>query len=189
MTTTTKIRGGWEILDDRGVDDFGIFKTRKSRRRNLRNGSEFEFFLMEGLDWANIVALTSNNEVVLTRQYRHGYEREILELPGGCIELGEDPAAAAAREFEEETGFIARDLRLIGKLIPNPALMSMNLYSYFTRNIVPNGKTNLDDGENIEVILMPLDEVYRMIERQELNHALHVAVFGLLALRKNDFLP
>ena len=182
-----KTESGWQVLNDRVVDDFKIFRTRKSLRRNLRNGHEIDFFLMDGLNWANVIALTPANEVVLIRQYRHGVDREVIEIPGGCIEKGEDPAAGAARELEEETGYRAESLVTLGEVAPNPALMSLTCFFYVARDVVPDGKMGFDPGENIEVLLRPLDQVFEMVAGGEMQHALHVAAFGLLALQREKF--
>ncbi len=187
--TKNEIRGGWELLGDSAIDDFGIFRTRKSKRKNLKNGHAHDFFIMDGLNWAAVIGLTPKNEMVLVRQYRHGSEEYGLEFPGGCIENGEDPAIGAAREFEEETGYRARDLQLLGQVRANPAMMSMTCYYYLARNVTLDGNVHLDPGEDIEVLLRPYDEVYQMLARGEILHVIHVAALGLLALRKDEFLP
>ena len=61
-------------------------------------------------DFAVVVAVTEQGELVIERQYRHGIEKVIWELPAGAIEPGEDPQEAAKRELLEETGYKAEKL-------------------------------------------------------------------------------
>lgn len=178
-----EIRGGWEILKETPVDNFKIFSTKKSLRRNPRSGSTFEFFLIDGHDWANVIALTPQEEVILVRQYRHGAEEFTLELPGGCIEPGEDPKLGVLRELREETGYVASDAECLGRMRPNPAMMSNWVSLYLAKNVQTKGEISLDEGEDIEVVLVPLSEVWGLVQSGKIPHALHVAAFGLLALR------
>ncbi len=178
-------KSGWELLGDTSVEDFKIFRTRKSRRLNPRTGAEFEFFLIDGHDWANVIALTKNNEVVLVKQYRHGIEDFTLELPGGCVEAAEDPKNAALRELKEEAGFIAEDTQHLGSIKANPAMMSVTCHLYLARNAQLSGNQALDPGENIEVVLLPLEKVLSMIASGQISHALHVAAFGLFLLNQS----
>jgi len=71
-------------------------------------GHEIEqFHLIKGPDWAAVLCLTPERQVVLVRQYRHGFGAASLELPAGVIEPSERPIDAARRELLEESGFEA----------------------------------------------------------------------------------
>src|SRR5690349_3163193 len=74
-------------------------------RSELANGKLINAMVMEFDTWANILAITKDQKVVLVRQYRHGVKEVLLELPGGVIEDGEDPLAGIQRELLEETGY------------------------------------------------------------------------------------
>ena len=89
---------------------------------NPRNQQEHKFYVAEFPDWANIIALTPDNHVVLIRQYRHGSDRFEVELPGGCIDPGEAPLDAAVRELLEETGYSGENPVIIGQMSPNPSI-------------------------------------------------------------------
>jgi len=179
-----KNKAGWEILKDTTYEKFKIFEARKSTRINPRTGKPFDFFLMRGLDWANVIAITPNNEVVLVKQYRHGAESFQIEIPGGCVEPGEDPAASALRELREETGYSATDIKLLGTVSANPALMSMKLHCFVAYNAKKDQSTELDPGEDIQTILKPVEAIPAMIKAGEIDHALIVAAFGLYALKE-----
>ncbi|MEM1135770.1 MAG: NUDIX hydrolase, partial [Bacteroidota bacterium] len=86
------------------------------------NGHIIEpYFILEFPDWVNIVAITKKKEVVLTKQYRPGINKTILELPSGWINKNEEPAKTAKRELLEETGYFAENIIFTGKVSPNPS--------------------------------------------------------------------
>jgi ADP-ribose pyrophosphatase len=161
----------WKILDSRYVHPrFRIDKVE------LRNGKTFEPMVLEFRSWANTVALTKNDEVVLVKQYRHGVKENLLELPGGVVEDGEDPLVGAGRELMEETGYSTENIVEVGRIYPNPALQHNTLFCYLATDVELIGVQHLDEAEEIEVHLMPLDELIAMTRQGKFLHALHVAV-------------
>lgn len=175
-------KGNWEVLAETTYESFDIFSLKKSTRVNPRTKKRFDFVRIDGLDWANVIPITPDNNVVLIKQYRHGIDDYTFEIPGGCVELGEDPSLSAARELEEETGYHAPALDYLGCIRPNPALLSNRCYLYVARNVTLKGRQQLDPGEDIEVLLKPFDEVVTMVKKGDISHALVVAAFGLLLL-------
>src|SRR5262245_58252360 len=85
--------------------DYRIFTTGFVEATHPRTGARKQFSLIACPDWVNVLALTTDGQVVLLRQYRPGIDRVCLEIPGGMIEPGEDPIAAGVRELAEETGY------------------------------------------------------------------------------------
>ena len=145
-------------------------------RCELANGSLLDATIFEFRTWANVLALTKNGEAVLVRQYRHGAREVFWEFPGGVMEDGEDPAEGVRRELLEETGYAGSTMIQVGKLYPNPALQTNTMYSFLALDAERIGEQNLDAGEDIEVHLMPLEELIGMARRGEFSHALEVAV-------------
>ena len=161
----------WKVLET------SYFRPRfRIDKCELPNGNFLDATIFEFRAWANIVALTKNDEVVLVKQYRHGVCEALLEFPGGVVEDGEDPAEGAKRELVEETGYTTTDMILVGKLYPNPALQTNTLYCFLARDAEKVQEQNLDAGEDIEVHLLPLDELIEMARLGQFPHALHVAV-------------
>jgi 8-oxo-dGTP pyrophosphatase MutT (NUDIX family) len=168
----------WKILDSHN-----IHKNVRIDKCELPNGMTIDGFVLEYGDWATIIALTKQQEVVMVRQYRHGAQKVILELPGGAME-GEDenPMQAARRELLEETGYTSDNFIQIGCVSPNPANQTNLIYSFLALDARKVSKQNLDDAEDIEVVLKPLDEVIRMAKSGELFQSMQVsAVFFALA--------
>ena len=104
----------WERKQSRLLADCRIFELKESVSISPQTGKEHDFYFIDTVDWVNIVPVTSNNELVLIRQYRHGSEEITLEIPGGMVDPGEHPETAGARECLEETGFKAGELISMG---------------------------------------------------------------------------
>ena len=142
----------------------------------LNNGKTFEAVALEFRSWASVLALTKNQEVVLIRQYRHGAQEVFWEFPGGVVDDGENPLDGAQRELAEETGYTASNLIEVGRFYPNPALQTNLMYGYLAYDAEETDVQRLDDAEDIEVHLVPLDELIAMTQRGEFLNGLQIAV-------------
>jgi 8-oxo-dGTP pyrophosphatase MutT (NUDIX family) len=161
----------WKVLET------SYFRpTFRIDKCELSNGNLLDATIFEFRAWANILALTKNGEAVLVKQYRHGVCDVLWEFPGGVVEDGEDPVNGAKRELLEETGYIASNLIQVGQIYPNPALQTNTLYCFLALDVEKVSEQNLDAGEDIEVHLVPLDELVEMAKRGEFPHALQMAV-------------
>jgi ADP-ribose pyrophosphatase len=143
----------------------------------LPNGKVFEATALEFRAWAVVLALTKNQEVVLVRQYRHAAQGVFWEFPGGVVDDGENPLDGARREMQEETGYTTTsNIIEIGRFYPNPALQTNQMYGYLAYDAEKTAVQELDDAEDIEVHLVPLDELIAMTKRGEFLNGLQVAV-------------
>jgi ADP-ribose pyrophosphatase len=148
----------------------------------LPNGKVFEATALEFRTWAAVLAITKDQQVVLIRQFRHGAQDVFWEFPGGVVEDGENPLDGARRELTEETGYTTSNMIEVGKFYPNPALQTNVMYAYLAYDAEKTDVQELDDGEDIEVHLVPLDELIAMTKRGEFQHGLQVAaLFHALA--------
>lgn len=161
----------WKILESRHP-----FPKFRMDTCELPSGKPYKAFVLEFDAWANVVAITKKNEVVLVRQYRHGVQEISLELPGGVVDAGEDPLEGVRRELLEETGYGEGTFVEVGRIYPNPAIQQNTLYCYLATDVEWVGEQHLDESEEIEVALVPLDEMIEMVQQGRLRHALNVAV-------------
>lgn len=160
----------WKVLESSYLRKW--FRVDKCE---LPNGKYLDAMILEVGTWANILAITKNQEVVLIKQYRHGVQEVLWEIPGGVVEEGEDPLEGVKRELLEETGYTASEFISVGKLYPNPAFQTNTMYCFLALNAERVTEQSLDDGEDIEVHLVPMSELLPMVNRGEFPHALQVA--------------
>lgn len=134
--------------------------------------------------WINVIPLLADDRVVLVRQWRFGIQAPTLEIPGGMVDPGEEPAAAAARELEEETGYRAGRLTRLGVTHPNPAIQNNEISTWLATDLeAPREHQDLRgvEGEEIRVETAPLAGIPGLIASGEITHSLVVAAFYLLA--------
>ena len=121
-----------------------------------------------------IVALDDQERVLLVRQFRSAIQREILEIPAGTLEIGEDPAKCAVRELKEETGYAAANWEEIGRLYPSPGYATEQMWLYLARNLTASTAA-LEDDESLQVEIVPFGQAIDLIERGEIVDAKTIA--------------
>ena len=171
----------WKVLESNYLrNDVRIDKCETS------NGKIIEPLVLEYGTWVTIVALTKQQEVLLIKQYRHGAQKIIWELPGGAVDDGEEPIHAAKRELLEETGYASDHIIEVGRVSPNPASHTNLMYAYVALDAQKVKDQSLDEIEEIEVYPIPLDEAILMVRNGELLQSLHVSslFFALIHLNR-----
>jgi ADP-ribose pyrophosphatase len=173
----------WRRRSSEIIADCRVFQVRRDLSVSPHRGSEHDFFVLESSDWINIIPLTAKDKVVMIEQYRHGSEEVTLEIPGGMVDAGESPQAAAAREMLEETGYAAtREVVSLGKVRPNPAIHNNWIHTFLARDVELRQKPVIESTEHTIVRLVPLADVPSLIIDGTINHALVVVGFHWLSL-------
>ncbi|HXT22684.1 MAG TPA: NUDIX hydrolase [Thermoanaerobaculia bacterium] len=152
------------------------------QRLHAGPGEERDALVLAAPDWVNVVPLLDDGRVVMVRQWRFGIAAPTLEIPGGIVDPGETPQQAAARELVEETGYRAGEVRALGEVTPNPAILANRCSTFLATGLVREGVPQDGIDEELQVELVPLAEVPARVRAGEIHHALVVAAFYLLSL-------
>ena len=177
----------WETVHTGCIEPYPpVFDVQRVSRRSPRTGKIGEYKVLRMPAWVNVVALTRDSQVVLIHQYRHGLDALTLEIPGGMVDPGETPAAAAARELLEETGYAGETPIHLGDVHPNPAIQDNVCSMYLIADAARVSEPSLDEGEHIQVVTAPLAEIPALVRERRITHSLVVCAFAYLALLRGD---
>ena len=147
----------------------------------LPSGRETKREIVEHSGATAIVAVDSEGDVLLVRQYRKPVERTLLEIPAGGIEAGEDPLECARRELAEETGFAAGQWEKLGVFYTTPGFCTEEMHVFLATELkAVEGTADFD--ETIELVRSPLSSVPDLIASGEICDAKSIA--GLLLARR-----
>ena len=134
------------------------------------------YYVLEYPPWVTVFPVTVSGELVLVRQYRHAMRRVLLELPGGAVDkVDTDATAAAERELAEETGYTGKNFTEIAQFAPNPGSQTNVSHVVIGTDLEQTTNQNLDSSEEIQVVLMPLEQVASELQKGSFVHATHVA--------------
>lgn len=153
----------------------------------LPNGAIIdEYHVLHTPDWAGVIAVTDDGQVVMVEQYRHGLGHTSLELPAGVIDAGETPLLAAQRELREETGYVAQALHALVKVAPEPARSTHHAHFFVATGARPDGPSQPEPSEVIAIKPRSVHALLDDIEQGRMDHAAHIGAI-LLAERRGYF--
>jgi 8-oxo-dGTP pyrophosphatase MutT (NUDIX family) len=165
----------WREIASEKLLDCRILKIYRSTAVSPHNGATHDFVQIRSVDWVQIIPITAAGEVVMVRQYRAGSGTVTLEIPGGLLDADEDPAAAAARECLEETGYAVKAVQPMGAMNPNPALFTNRLHSFYALDAERVASIKNEHTEHTEAVLVPLGELEGLLRSGSIDHSLVAA--------------
>jgi 8-oxo-dGTP pyrophosphatase MutT (NUDIX family) len=139
-----------------------------TERLRYANGREYDNDYVRHPGAAAVVAVDGANRVCVVRQYRHGAEDFLWEIPAGKLDAGELPEVCAPRELKEETGVSAQRWTSLGLYIPAPAIFTELIHLYLARDLQV-GAPSPDADEELELKWLPLDEAISHVLRGDWN--------------------
>lgn len=151
----------------------------------LPNGLTVDLEVVRHPGAAAVVPMKDDGRVVLIRQFRHAAAGFIYEIPAGKLHPGEDPAACAARELEEEIGYKAGKLELLSSIFTAPGFTDEVIHIYQATGLMI-GQQQLDHDEVLEVIELPLLEAIGMIESGAIRDAKSIVGLQTVYLRSRS---
>ena len=166
----------WEKISEEPYQPFWRKLIKKTYR--LPDGTLHTFDILDDGDAVCVFALTSENKVVLTKQYRPGPDKIIYELPGGAVDHGEDALEAIKREFLEETGYTG-EFDLLGTMIRD-AYSTRTQYNFIAKNCHKVQEQELDEHEFIDVEEVSLERFKEILKIGEMSDV----ACGYIALLK-----
>lgn len=156
--------GKWKTTKSETLIDTHWVKVHKDEVE-LPNGQSIDdFYAITINDAAAIVALDDVGNIILKREYRYCYDRDLIEIPAGTFEEGEtDGLTVAKRELLEETGYISDDWQYLGATVESSAKLTNYMHIYFANHCHKVSGQHLDATEELDVLITPLDQAVEMV--------------------------
>lgn len=117
---------------------------------------------------AAVLAVDDEGYAYLVRQFRYPYREELVEIPAGKLEEGEEAIVTARRELKEETGMTADEILPFGVMYPTPGYTDERLHIFLARGL-KQGSIHPDDGEFLRVERIPFETVLARVLSGEIR--------------------
>ena len=172
-----------KILSSQSIYDGRAVKLRVDTVQ-LPSGRETTREVVEHRDCVAILAIDVDDNVLLVNQFRHSIEKELLEIPAGGIDNGEDPADTVRREMQEETGYLPEKVEKLGGFYSTPGYCTEYLHLYLATDLTPS-QLYAEDTESIRLVRVPITEIPGLIASGSICDAKSIAgLFTFLEYRK-----
>ena len=165
-----------KTLSSQLIYDGRVVKLRVDTVR-MPGGRETEREIVEHRDCVAIVAMDTDDNVLLVKQFRKPVEKELLEIPAGGIDPGEDPVTTVRREMQEETGYLPQKVERLGGFYSAPGFSTEYLHLYLATDLTPS-QLYAEDTESIKLVRVPISQIPALIASGKICDAKSIA--GLL---------
>ena len=153
----------------------GVIVNVRLDRAELVNGDVVRREVVEHPGGVTVIPVEEDGTVWCVRQFRYPFQREMLEVPAGKLEIGEKPLPAAVRELSEETGLEAGRMIYLGACCTSPGFSTEVLHMYLAQEL-KQGACHPDDDEFLEVERIPFSQLADQVMSGEITDAKTVAL-------------
>jgi ADP-ribose pyrophosphatase len=164
------------VLRSRSVFENRWVRLLEKQVELERGGALQSFYSLDPPDYVCAIGTTNDGRFPLVRQYRPAVEALTWEFPSGTLEPGEEAATCARRELLEETGYVSAGNTLLTTLTTDIGRLGNRIFGFHCRGCAPAFGWRPEEG--IEVRVVTRAELGLLIEREEFNFALHLAVWA-----------
>lgn len=160
----------WKKLSSENLIENRWLTVRKDKVE-LTNGEIIDdFYSVSFAEASAIVALDTEWNIILKKEYKYPTGEDQVEIPAGMFEPGEtDGLAVAKRELEEETGYVSDEWTYFGPTIESSSKLTNRMHIYLARNCRKVAEQKLDSTEVIDVLVIPFDEAIEMVMTNEIK--------------------
>ncbi|MBI5072244.1 NUDIX hydrolase [Candidatus Woesearchaeota archaeon] len=164
----------WKTLTTQYLEKNNWIALRKESCITQTGKKIDEYYVMEIQDVSCVIAITKEKEeqnkkekkVVLVKEYKHGVQHEILQLPCGYIDKGEEPFAAAKRELQEETGYTSKKWTPLGKFAGSPGRLTHYYHFFLAEECEKTSEPKLDELETLSVFEYSWKDAEEQLKKQ-----------------------
>lgn len=151
----------------------------------LPNGKYSKRELIKHPGAVAVIAITNENKIVMVEQYRKALEQSLIEIPAGKLEPGEAPSVTAARELEEETGYVSGKMEHIISFYTSPGFADEIVHLYIATELQKKeNSAACDEDEFVEVMEISLEEAQQYIKEKRIYDVKTAYAVQYLQLRE-----
>jgi ADP-ribose pyrophosphatase len=155
-----------EVLNRKTIYEGRIFNIEILETR-LPNGKHAQYDIVSHSGAVALVPVDQDGNIWFVRQYRVATGKDLIEIPAGILEPGEDPFDAAEREIREEIGQAPKAIEKLGEIFLTPGYSNEFIHIFLASDLSPE-QLEQDDDEFIEVVAIPIDKAFDMARNGEI---------------------
>lgn len=166
---------GWDVLESKGIfkatDGKTVFIDLYQDRVRTPRGDVITYTRYSASDVVIVVPFLDRQKLLMIRQYRYPIGKVMLEFPAGHVDSGEDPAETAARELEEETGYVAKKIEYMYRYHPAVSRTRQLVHVFKATGLAKGGATRHDRGEHIKMKTVTIKELEKLVAKGKVENA------------------
>lgn len=166
---------GWKVLESKEIfkatDGKAVFIDLYQDRVRTPKGDLITYTKYHASDVVIVVPFLDRQKLLMIKQYRYPIGKVMLEFPAGHVDSGEDPTETAARELEEETGYVAKKIEYVYRYHPAVSRTRQSVHVFKATGLKKEGATKHDRGEHIKMKTVTIKELGRLVEKRKVENA------------------